>query len=481
MQTSHADQSLWERERAFLAEEKKKRPELFTVDPEKKKGLLENIGITTLHPDLPAGYIRYSPLDFLVEEIDPKGRPVEIAVGPKVLPTPPSDDKGTVYADLVKIGISTLDAAQRVADGLGLSTENVRYAGIKDAVAVTAQRISVRGAAFEDVMRLAPPGVILKNLHEGKGALNVGDLQGNRFTLFIRVKPDFSATVFSNRLSDINRFGVINYYGPQRFGSPRFLSHIFGLHLMRGDLEGLLRSVLTQESPTELAYNAMVRAQAAERWGDWKGMREILETLPYGFRHEIAMLRAMEASAGPSAFEAAVNAVSQQANLWVRAYASYLANHLLSEWGRDPRTMPESLPLLLSQDPKGRAVYMDSLKEHGTERFLDHLRRFRFINIGRAPVIPTRVFPKMSGVNVAPQGVAMAFELPKAAYATTVLMHLFDTVTGMPIPEWLKPDEVDSKTLLGLGSIEDARVAFRKEIDLAMEAKQRDSEEAAEG
>lgn len=473
MPLSHADQSLWERERAFLDLERATKPELFKSDPDSRKAVLPSIGITTLHPDLPTGYIRYSPLDFLVEEIAAKDDVVEILPGPKVSPVP-ADGAGTVYADLVKIAISTLDGVQRVVDALKLQPDQVRYAGIKDAVAVTAQRISIRGASLQAVLDLQAPNVILKNVREGKGALSTGQLEGNRFTLFVRVGPKFDPVVFSNRLSDVNHYGVINYYGPQRFGAPRYISHLFGLHLCRGDLDALLRTVFCGASPTELAYHAAKRAEAEKAYGDWKAMREVFETLPYSFRHELAMLSVLEKGGKPAE---AVYAVSQQANLWARAYASYLANHLLSEWGKDPQTMPKALPLLLSMDPAARPFYAPALQAHGTERFLEHLRPFRFINIGRNPSIATRVFPAMRGVKAVKEGVAISFELPKAAYATTVLMHLFDAITGSPIPDWVQPEEIDTKEVLGLGSLSEIRKAFRKELDLMATMRQNESEE----
>lgn len=472
---THADHSLWEQERAFLERERAEKPELFTVDPTMRTGILPSIGITGLHPDLPTGYIRYSPLDFLVEEIAGKDDVVEITNGPKTGRSHETE-RGTVYADLVKIGISTIDAVQRVVVGLGLQPEQVKYAGIKDATAVTAQKISIRGSSMDAVTKLEVPNVLLKNIREGKGALTTGMLDGNRFTLFVRVAPSFDATVFSNRLSDTNHYGVINYYGPQRFGVPRYLSHVFGLHILRGDLDALLRAVFYGSSPTELPYHAKIRERTADAYGDWKAMRSIFAPLPYSFRHELAMLKEIE-SGGANGPVRAVHAVEQQANLWVRAYASYLANHLLSDWGRDPQKMPATMPLLLSMDPKARDLYLPTLKAHGTDRFMERLRPFRFINIGRNPEIATRVFPKMRGVKVVPEGVALSFELPKAAYATTVLMHLFDAITGSPIPEWIKPQEIDTKELLGLGSMSEIQNAFRKELDLAAKMRKGESEE----
>ena len=469
MPQSVADQTLWEEERKILAELKEKQPELFVIDPAKKAGLLSRVGITALPEDLPAGYIRYSPLDFLVEEIGADGQVVEIADGPRH--ASPREGQGTVWADMVKIGISTLDAVRRVADGLGVPVEAVRYSGIKDAVAVTAQHLSIRQSSLAAVEQLAAPNVILKNLTEGKGALAVGELAGNRFTLFIRTPEPLAPDALVARVRQLQTDGIVNYYGVQRFGSPRFLSHLYGLHLCRGDLAGAVKTFLTEASPTEVPVSAAYRSEAASSWGDWAAMRASLGRLPYTFRHENAMLDAMVAANVPNPFFPALAAIPQQVEMWARAYASYLANRLMSKAARGLGEVPAEIPLLLTMEPDAAKPYGTYLRADGTVDCLANLRRFRFVNISKGGRVAVKLHPKFISARTVPEGVAICFELPKAAYATTVLMNMFDVQTGWPIPEWLKPTEYDTKELLGVGSLAPVRQKFASIIEAMMEGK----------
>lgn len=453
-----------------MKEERKKKPELFTLDPAKTGDLMERIGITGQPKGLPEGYMRFSPLDFLVEEIDGTGKVVEIS-------TTPADGiqtdayTGTVWGDLVKTMISTLDGAQRVADALRVGIDKVRYAGIKDAVAVTAQRISIRGVKIDSVRSAKIPNVLLKNLFEGKGAMNIGDLKGNRFTLFVRTGPDFDEDIVRSHLAILADEGVINYYGEQRFGSPRFLAHVFGLHMFRGDFEGAVKAYLCMPSTFEVPYIAEIRARATAKYGDWQAMLREFERLPYTFRYEIVMLRELMLPRGADKWVSTLEAVSQQAGLWAYAYASYLTNVLLSDFALRKVAPPAEVPLLLSQDADVAQLYWQWLEVDGATEYATHLQRLPFIMFGKSPAITSKVKATVLGFKVVPDGVAVSFELPKAAYATTILRNLFSIRGGLPLPAWLKKTEYDTKELLGTGSLADVRKLFAKEIEEAVRQK----------
>jgi TruD family tRNA pseudouridine synthase len=465
MAGSHAEQSLFDTERETTAAIKAERPELFAVDPHLKGDVLAKVGIGAVPANLPEGYIRHSPLDFVVEEIAGDGTLVEAVLEPER--GPEREGEGTVYADMVKIGISTLDAVERVATGLGTTVDKIRYAGIKDAVAVTAQRISMRGVALESALALDLPGVRLKNIAPGKGALNVGDLQGNRFTLFIRTTPDFAtgpqAAMFEERLAVVARDGVRNFYGTQRYGSPRFLAHYFGLLLCKGDLAGLAQAFLTLPSPTEIPYVAQIRAAAAQKFGDWKAVKELMVPLPYTFRFEHLLLDALIAAAGaPDQYMRAASALpAAQTNMWVKAYASYLANQVMSSAA--PGALPESIPLL-SGEPESQRFYEAYLAADGAREFQSNLRKLPFIVTSRAPRLDTVIRPRIHGARVTANGVGLSFDLPKGAYATTVLMNLFNVIT---------------KSLLGTGSLEAVRTEFAAQIEAAAAAKKGEADAAA--
>src|SRR5258705_8102715 len=66
----------------------------------------------------------------------------------------PTGEGEHVYAEIQKVGLTTFDAVNRVADALRVPTNDIGYAGLKDARAVTRQVISVRGTTEDAVMGL---------------------------------------------------------------------------------------------------------------------------------------------------------------------------------------------------------------------------------------------------------------------------------------------------------------------------------------
>lgn len=467
MATSHADQGLWQKEQEYVNAQRKEHPELFVSVPKGAFDLLDRVGMTTHPPKLQRGYVKYSPLDFIVEEIRPDGTLISVE-GSEAKPETP-DGEGTIYADLTKVGISTLDAVQRLSDALGTPVDKIGYAGIKDAVALTAQRVSIRGGSLDAVRALSVPGCVLRQVVEGKGVIQTGNLKGNRFTLLIRTDGAPDAAVFEETVSAVRTKGVMNYYGVQRFGTPRFLAHLFGMHMMRGDLAALVRAYLTQPSPFELPFYANIRARAAEAYGDFGKMREIMGVLPYSLRFELQMIEELEKN--PTGYEAAIGRMQKQADLWARAYASYLTNLILSDAAKTGQAMPDRIPLLMSQEPEAKQFYLPWLKKHGTENYLQNLRRFNYINVGKNQSIEPVIRPNIHGYKLVPEGIVISFDLPKGAYATTILMFLFDSVSGMPIPEWLNTSEVDTKQILGTGSLAHVREQFATEIAATMSHK----------
>src|SRR6185437_5990337 len=121
-----------ERERQLFEEERKRVPELFELAPMvDNDAALQSIGIHGVFPGpRPLGYLKLLPQDFIVEEISRDGATHTVAFE-EAKPAPEAEG-ATYYADLVKLGISTLDAKPRIAHALNIDEKNIGYAGIKD-------------------------------------------------------------------------------------------------------------------------------------------------------------------------------------------------------------------------------------------------------------------------------------------------------------------------------------------------------------
>ncbi|NQV89772.1 tRNA pseudouridine(13) synthase TruD [Candidatus Uhrbacteria bacterium] len=470
------DQNFWEREQQVIQAAREASPEKFTSSVKDPYLLFEQIGIKSISKELPKGYFKYRPEDFIVEEERPDG--AVITVDGKEVSREMDDGQGTIYFDLTKVGVSTIDAQNRITELTGHPEKDVGYAGIKDAVALTAQRVSLRGGILNEVLDLDIPGAIIRNVYEGKGVVQVGGLKGNRFTLLIRTEKTLDPAQIEDRIEYIKAHGIMNYFGVQRFGTPRFLAHEFGRAMLLSGAEAGVKTYVTMKSPFELPFFAERRAEATLVWGDWKKMFEILSDLPYSFRHELEMLESLQKTGGH--FLTALEKVQQQAGMWVRAYASYAANERLSEAEKNGESLPTPMPQLLNPDQKALSVYKAFLDREGLRNPMGALKKYPFIRVGRNPTFIPVVHPEVHAYKVIPEGLAITFSLSKGAYATTMLMYLFDTLTGYPVPEWLDSKFVDTKEVLGTGSLSEVREMFEEDLNRIMSRKNEDSESGSE-
>lgn len=114
---------------------------------------------------------------------------------------------------------NTLWVAKQLARAGKLGARDVGFAGLKDRQALVEQSFTVprRNARGEDWVGVCGSGfeVIASARHRRK--LKRGALRGNQFVLTLR---DFAGDLdlLQQRLSELERQGAPNYFGPQRFG-----------------------------------------------------------------------------------------------------------------------------------------------------------------------------------------------------------------------------------------------------------------------
>jgi tRNA pseudouridine13 synthase len=148
--------------------------------------------------------IRSTPEDFRVEEL------------PWVTP---EGQGGHLWLEIEKREANTDWVARQLASAAGIASRDIGYAGMKDRRAVTRQWFSValQEASNPDWKRweLTDAVIIRAELHSKK--LRRGILAGNRFKLVIReLEGDLDR--LEEGLKRVERQGVPNYFGPQRFG-----------------------------------------------------------------------------------------------------------------------------------------------------------------------------------------------------------------------------------------------------------------------
>ncbi len=184
------------------------------------------------------GVLKHAPSDFVVEEIDCSGKVLSI-------------DCKYSYADgcgdflhvvMKKRNVDTISAVFRICSKLGIPEKRVNYAGVKDKVAVTVQRISVYKMPVERLSGLRMKDIRLYPVGRGS-KVYLGNLWGNRFTVCVR-NIGLSCDDLRDYVEDIvdKMDGVFpNFFGEQRFGGVRPVTCPVGLAILAGDVSRAVR------------------------------------------------------------------------------------------------------------------------------------------------------------------------------------------------------------------------------------------------
>lgn len=447
------EQLLWKQEREEHPDKFKREPLVDSLD------ILASIGIKDVFEEYPIGYIKLLPQDFIVEEISHDKLLHTINTGPLFYGN--QEEGATYYADLVKIDMSTLAARDVLADILKIDVKNIGYAGIKDRFAITSQLISIRKTKDEALLSgVEHDAFFLKNIKRGKGAIGAGELSGNRFTITIRSQETLNKGQqdrIKEKLDEISKDGFWNFFSFQRFGTPRLLSHILGRHLLRREYEETIKVAICYPASREFPYVQEIRKEAEEKWGDWEGIKESMERFPLFFALELSFLEHL--SSHPNDFLGALKVAPDQIRLWVYAYASLLFNKKLSQL-----ISQGEVPLIISQltstDPKDWEPYEEFLKEDGVNMEKPIYRDFPFIRFESRTLLTLQKV-EIHQVKFQDNIMVLSFTLPKGAYATTLLSHLFQIASEVPVVPGIPTTQIDAKELLGEGSIKETLSRFQ--------------------
>lgn len=287
------------------------------------------------------GFMKRSPEDFIVEEILVDGSRASVRL---------EDNKSGSLAKhgrylicvLVKRGWDTLLAIEEIAKVLGISPDRIGFAGIKDADALTAQYISIGGVPLDYLTRINIEGLLIKPLGYSGEEMSPEKLFGNSFTIIVRSIRAGEDTArkrierISEGLADLG--GMPNFFGHQRFGTVRPITHIVGKHIIMGKFEDAILSFLAYQSPFESARIREARRELYET----RDFSLALKRFPKSLIYERLIL--MHLSKSPNDYIGALHKIPLNLRkLFVQAYQSYLFNRFLSERMRRRIPIKEAL------------------------------------------------------------------------------------------------------------------------------------------
>jgi tRNA pseudouridine13 synthase len=333
------------------------------------------------------GTLRVAPEDFRVRELELDSLNIRPADAP-------TGDFPNLVLRVTLRGWDTNDFAGRLSDDLGVSRERVSWAGTKDKHAVTTQLFTVHGGDADDVPEI--PNADIDVVGRLGRTLDFGDLAGNEFRIRVR-DPDHpeNAAAITDALREFggrhDTIGVPNFFGHQRFGSIRPITHTVGLHVVRGEWREAVLAYCggpTEDEPEETQQGrTIVDEEAASPNPDW---HRALDAIPGYLGYERGMLHrlAEDGAETDDDWRNALESVpSNLQRLFVNAAQSYVFNRVLSE--RLARGLPFDEPIegdvvcFADRDaPEGLELPDVSRLQSATDRRVDVMSRH--VERGRA-------------------------------------------------------------------------------------------------
>ena len=239
---------------------------------------------------------------------------------------------------LVKRNWDTFLAVKAVARQLDISTKHVQFAGIKDAKAVTAQHITVEDASVEEIQKVQAKDIEIYPIGYFRSKLSSYYLLGNHFHITIRAISHSKPKIKERITKTIEELRVIggapNFFGHQRFGTTRPITHLVGKALVQQNFEKAAMLYLAKPSPHEHPESRWAREQL-QKTQDFK---QALKNFPKKLHYERLMLNHLAKK--PDDF---INAFRQLPpklrRLFPQACQAYLFNKFLS------KRIEEGLPL----------------------------------------------------------------------------------------------------------------------------------------
>ncbi|WP_181685543.1 tRNA pseudouridine(13) synthase TruD [Halorhabdus salina] len=379
-------------------------------------------------------------------------------------------------------GWDTNDFASVLSDSLGISRERVSWAGTKDKHARTTQLFSVTKIDPGDLDAIDLSNVEIEVLGRSGRPILFGDLAGNAFEIEISepdrpenidaVLDELAAFAGSDRDRDegsATTVGVPNFFGQQRFGSERPVTHEVGLAIARSDWKDAVLAYVGNPHDREREDTREARAYVAET-RDWQGA---LDRLPNRLGYERSMCHrlAENGASNPEDFRDALEAVpTNLQQLFVNAAQSYAFNRILSarlerglpfdepvpgdavcfadndgpdglelpDTGRTQRVTEDNVGTVRRHCERGRAFVTAPLL--GTESELaegepGEIERAVFEELGIGPAdfdLPgefrsegtRRAILLRTDLSVERDPLTLSFALPKGSYATVVLREI---------------------------------------------------------
>ncbi|EGQ43390.1 MAG: conserved hypothetical protein TIGR00094 family [Candidatus Nanosalina sp. J07AB43] len=337
-----------------------------------------------------------------------------------------------MVVQLRKQNMTTLEAIGKLSNMLHISRDRIGYAGNKDKRAVSEQYISIQGVSEEDVNQIFTDEFDLEVIGEGNH-IGLGNLDANRFEIAIR---DLGLPIEDTRNRTLEIIDQLdgkfpNYFGDQRFGSARPITHQVGRHILRGEFEEAVWTYIAK--PYDSEYKS-IRKTRENLW-ESRDPEDAAEKFPESYRYEKTLLYHLNKN--EEDYKGALKRLPEGLQeLFIHAYQSWIFNRVLSELLDDEWFDPEyEIPLVGFKtdlkDNRPENMIEDILDEEGVSQEDFRLQEFpelRSEGSFRRAFADFRNFEILDidedDLNMAQNKMRVKFDLPKGCYATVLLREI---------------------------------------------------------
>ena len=242
---------------------------------------------------------------------------------------PPKNDQGHfTIAEVSARNWETNTLVHEIADKLHLSKRRISFAGNKDKRSWSTQLMSFERVPSELLAQLRIKNVSFKNIYHSNIPVRIGDLLGNRFEITVRnIDTTITPEHIKRLISPIETWGGFpNYYGIQRFGVIRPITHLVGKYILQGDFEKAAMVYIGHPVKEENELTYKLRDELEKTRNYTKAYHLYPKTLNF----EKAILNRLIQD--PQDFISALKELPKNLLLlFINAFESFIFNKILSE------------------------------------------------------------------------------------------------------------------------------------------------------
>jgi tRNA pseudouridine13 synthase len=260
------------------------------------------------------GKLKQIPKDFEVEELS-------------IYPTK-NENGDYLIADVTSINWENNILIRDLSNRLHISRNRISFAGTKDKRAKTTRVLSFFKVSENQLSKIKLNNIEIKNIYSSNKPIQIGNLIGNKFNVNIRnieknIKKE-NVKLIIDKIITIG--GFPNFFGIQRFGIIRPITHIVGKNIILGNYEKAVMTYIANPIKEE-GKDIYDLRRKLEKTRDYS---EALKSYPNNLNFEKSILNKLVIN--PYGFIESLKGLPKNLlTMFVYAYQSYIFNRILSE------------------------------------------------------------------------------------------------------------------------------------------------------